>query len=92
MSSCSECHGAMGRNHTSSKCPKLEEVGENQTKEAKQSLYTALLEVIGDDEDAEYERKEFGEMSRIFAVKESRNQLRAEQRKALKQYFGVGDE
>lgn len=40
--------------------------------------------VVGEDEDVEPERQEYGEMSRSFAIKNSRNQLRASQRKALK--------
>lgn len=60
---------------------------------AKQSLYQAMLEVIGEDEysdDTDTTRR-YAKLE-YFEERLARNELRAEQRQRLKDLFGVGDE
>lgn len=54
-----------------------------QTAQLKQQV----LQAIGEDEDCEWERQEFGEMSRAFSIKETRNLQRADLRAAIEQVF-----
>lgn len=62
----------------------IPEIGEGQLK----LLRRRLLELVGEDEDAEKERQEYGEYSRSFMVRKERNKVRAHIRNNMEGYLG----